>query len=70
MTPAAQIQTSAPPAFVGWTRRHRREPWRAVVEAETEAACWQLLLDLRLRGDKAVTVAGSVPWSRKEAKTC
>ena len=47
--------------FVGWHRPDKRSPWRAIVEADTEAAAFDQLLDNVPGGDKTVLPAGVDP---------
>jgi hypothetical protein len=47
-------------AFVGWHRADARQKWAAVVEAETDGACWGQLLAIR-GGDKLVMSRGRDP---------
>lgn len=47
-------------AFVGWYRANRRQPWRAVVQADSEDAALGKLLD-EPPGDKIVLPAGRDP---------
>jgi hypothetical protein len=54
-------ETSANPGFIGWHRPGQRSPWVAIVEADTEDAAFQQLLDAVRGGDKAVLPRGVDP---------
>ena len=58
MLPANQTERQL--KFVGWYRAHRRQPWRPVVEADSESAALDKLLN-ELAGDKIVLPAGRDP---------
>jgi hypothetical protein len=51
--------------WTGWQRLPRGR-WRAVVQAESEAACWRLLLDRTGGGEKAVLLTGRHPRHRRQ----
>jgi hypothetical protein len=53
-------------AYVGWTRRRRRQPWRAVVTGTTEQQCWTALRNYRAASpdryaDSLILPAGKNP---------
>lgn len=51
--------------FVGWYRANRRQPWRLVVEADSEDAALDQLLN-EPPGDKIVLPAGRDPNRERE----
>jgi hypothetical protein len=53
-------------AWVGWHRPHGKAPWKALVRAADEDACWRQLLDTATGGDKLVQREGRDPNERPE----
>lgn len=53
------------PAFIGWYRRDRRSPWRAVVADNDESKCLNHLSDTVAGGDKVVLPRGENPNERE-----
>jgi hypothetical protein len=45
------------PAFTGWHRPSARQPWRAVVQAESQDEVWAMLLTVTGGGDVTVTAS-------------
>jgi hypothetical protein len=49
--------------FVGWHRRGPERPWREMCAADTEDACWQILLRSGpAGGDRCTLPAGRTPF--------
>jgi hypothetical protein len=53
-------------AYVGWTRRNRRQSWRAVATGGTEQECWNALRNYRAASpdryaDSLILPAGKNP---------
>jgi len=55
------------PRFTGWHRPSPSRPWQRVVEAESDAECWDLLNASVDVGEIAVTEGGNHP-SREDAR--
>jgi len=45
------------PAFTGWHRPSARQPWRPVVQAESQEEAWAMLLTATASGDVTVTAS-------------
>lgn len=69
-TEMTTTETANPPPWTGWHRGGKRQPWRAVVQTETESAAWSALLDqAALGGEKAVLPSGRHPNDRHLSST-
>jgi hypothetical protein len=48
-------------SFTGWYRQTARQPWRAVVRADSADEAWAQLLDHVAGGDKVILPSGLDP---------
>jgi hypothetical protein len=55
------MDTHIPQRFTGWHRAGNGHSWKEICSADTEAACWQLLLGCCRSGDLLILPAGKTP---------
>jgi hypothetical protein len=58
---------SEPATFAGWHRKNKHQPWRRIVEAATEADCWDRLLNHALPSGEKCVVAADIDPNDKPA---